>query len=187
MTVIERYIEETESTESRNLYLFKPGIDVARLVHAALGLVSELSELSEAEHGENMKGVLDEVGDVAWYAALAVRAFPEDNRGRVLPRLVAVLTDPRAEVFPSLFLPGVAVSRLTSPVSEVADLAKKAMFANKWDEDRQLRLETALVQIVAACADLASRAGSDLSAVLTANLAKLKACHPAGFDANAKR
>ena len=75
MTITE-YIERSGAFEAESLitiaHIKFPTIQWARLTHAALGLSTEAIELGASTNLENQ---IEELGDIAWFAALACRAL----------------------------------------------------------------------------------------------------------------
>jgi len=75
MTITE-YIERAGAFEAPSIigltHHTLPGLQWARLTHAGLGLATEAIELGAATSLENQ---IEELGDIAWFAALACRAL----------------------------------------------------------------------------------------------------------------
>ena len=68
-TYILEYIDLAGRTEN------VPVVDKARLTHSGLGMMSELGELALALESGDTVNLLEEVGDILWYWALAMRVL----------------------------------------------------------------------------------------------------------------
>ena len=64
------YVTQAIKTESVDLFT----VDHPRLLHAAIGLTTEVGELLLAEDGDDIN-VKEELGDVLWYAAITTDVF----------------------------------------------------------------------------------------------------------------
>ena len=133
-------------------------------IHAALGLASEVTELSQVVN--HRVHVLDEAGDMFWYLNLATVS---------LGRGFATLDDPEMRVHsgrPMNYL----LEELADAVSVVADSAKKLMIAGAIKKHVELKI--ALRVIFAITAELLSRHALMVGEALHTNILKLSERYP---------
>lgn len=151
------------------------GDDRLNLAHAALGLSSELVELAHVDSKENL---LEELGDITWYAALASKHVffftPQAEPNIDAADLDDVCKGPDA------------LQQLAHRVSEIANIAKRHVFYNTpIDDNVRYDLARLTWQIFIGVAVIADgMLGKTLDQVLDANIAKLSARYPVGFTAD---
>lgn len=156
-----------------------PGL---RLMHAALGIHTETAELEEKlcryVRGDffipDIPMVLEEVGDILWYAALLDDAA-ETGVFSIVP-----------EVHPSAVNMTREGARLNldlllQAASMCSDLVKRHVFYRKPLNDADIRVQ--LKRILECCGSLTGVLGSTLEAVADRNVAKLKKRHGDKFSA----
>jgi NTP pyrophosphatase (non-canonical NTP hydrolase) len=172
------YEQNVLVTESTDLDPIKGRIDsrMVRLLHAGLGLSSELAELADAASGTKGVGldwpnIAEEAGDLLWYVAVAVNSLGFDHDevssgesgvsslGVVHVRSRDSLTD--------------VLGSAVWAVGEYNDQLKKHLFYG-----RELNLEKvkkALQQICMSVSGICFVSGTTTSDVRNTNIAKLRA------------
>lgn len=179
-------------TESKNyMRLFRP-LDV-RLNHAALGIASETAKLLDwlaANHAAQQSegaavvdraNLLEELGDILWYAALG-----SDAIGIELADLVEV---GRQQDF-NLPWPGgslldtaqAAIRWLNRAAGELADFVKRTIFYGQQIDPA--KAGSSLAYVLTAVRHLAEAAGSSIEEVAAINIAKLRRRYPNTFNSN---
>lgn len=179
MSHLETYISNALRTESEPQFLDGIaetledgelaiiGRTKVRLIHAAMGMASEINELIEATDSVNL---LEELGDVMWYWAVAVHALGHP------PHQVLMLAE-RIEKPEE----GNAREDLFVAIGELNDMAKKHAFYDKSLGNSML----VLARILWLVEFLVQASGESLEYVMDRNIAKLKARYPEKFTKDA--
>jgi NTP pyrophosphatase (non-canonical NTP hydrolase) len=176
------YGELAQVTESKDFSPMKSRVNdkMVRLLHAALGLSSELSEIQAAiTDAQNSVDVFDyvnlaeEAGDLAWYTAIALSAMELD------PMEFWPANYPNSDKATIDEISG-AVDLLVIEVGEFNNQLKRAIFYGKGPD--QEATEKALRGICQTVRILACDAGTDLSTVMERNIAKLTARYGEKFS-----
>lgn len=137
-----------------------------RLAHATLGIVTETAELLAALCLKDVLDhvhFLDELGDIAWYAALGMDALTVQDFQRVPSGLGLAKT----------------AARLSVAAGALCDTLKTAQFYGRTQSHAQAVVR--LGEIWNLLHDLAEHADSNLSEVMERNLNKLKVRYPKSF------
>jgi hypothetical protein len=175
------YISNAVRTESMNMDLIRGSSDSSRLgndnairlLHAALGLTTEVVELFEALEKEDGKNVKEEIGDMFWYLAIAFDSA-------------------RNEFGDVIVMPGVDVSwigmdlkttkcALLSEVGKFADVIKRTIFYDAYCLE-STTLRKRLVKIYSLLVWLVGVTGSGKAElIMEDNITKLKKRYGARF------
>jgi len=148
------YIEQATQTESLNPTFAHP-----RLLHAAMGLSTEVAELLLAEDDDDIN-VREELGDILWYTAVVGSVFEVSYPElRSLANPWVVQQDP--------------LKSLIRGASEVLDHMKKVCFYGIAEVDGVL-LGQQVANIILAVSILAEDEGWTLEEVQEINIAKLR-------------
>lgn len=176
---MKNYTESVLKTEARDfgpvMERFKDGL--LRRNHAALGMASELSEIIEATDKVNL---IEELGDLLWYTAIAA-----DSLGLKIEDMSAMiyayhLSSPTKAPFGSMI----------KEVGEFVDLVKKELFYGKKLEDdikgQTLfsRYQNSIESILIHLHDILELHGSDISTAMEVNIKKLQKRYAGGFTEN---
>lgn len=159
------YIEQATRTES--IDLFK--VDSPRLLHAAIGAVTEVSELLLAEDGDTIN-VKEEMGDICWYVAIAC-----DELGIGFEDLLVLADGERVEDDP--------FKALLAGAGDALDTVKRSLFYG-------IDLDEAVFgrhfgTMLAALRIMARDCGWDMTDLQVANIAKLSSRYPEKFTTEA--
>jgi hypothetical protein len=148
------------------------GYLIVRALHAAMGMASELHELSNAMHKIDVVNVGEELGDIMWYWALAVDSIPGGDDG---------ISGQLDWIFRRHTSPGMgSYAGLTYAVSEYSDLIKKWAFYGRTPEDDSLRV--ILHQIAQEVLTIMRQFGLDPAEQLEKNINKLRVRYPDKFE-----
>lgn len=146
-----------------------------QLLHCALGVASEYSELMAAIIKVDTVNILEEIGDMAWYIAMGIRTMPREFN----------INDYKGDHSIN------CTAELRDLVSDIADVAKRAHFYAKPDYDRLgLTLKKfwfllkELTDLYVTDRNMPIREDAFLF-VLEKNIAKLKVRFPLKFDGDA--
>ena len=163
-------------TESSDMDAIMGRIDpvMVRLLHAGLGLSSELAEIKESllkgkrESYVDYVNLREECGDLAWYTAVAIHALGQDPE-KIWPKwgnedgnTLFATPDSIEDTF----------NVLTINVGEFNNLIKRTLFYGK-SQPVSLWTES-LESIAVALSGLALNCGSYMAAVRATNIGKLK-------------
>lgn len=151
-----------------------------RLIHASLGLSSEMGELLESEDSVNTRG---ELSDCCWFSAVGLQAL-----GKPLLSLEKYNASP----IPAENIKG-TLEFLNIVVAEFADFVKAHVFYGKQEfkgengskSSADELLEKSLHAILGLVAGLAVAHGTDFLSILRANIAKLSARYPGKYSQEA--
>jgi hypothetical protein len=155
-------------------------VPLLRLLHASLGLASEAGELIDAVR---LRGPLDrtnlieEVGDLLWYAALADAAAGGGMGAGLWFQSGPPVEADEAMLYVHL-MEGHA--RLSGDIGVLADQAKRALFYGQPWSTTVVR--EVVRRIVLQLAWMAGYLGSTLATVAAANVAKLRQRYPERFS-----
>jgi NTP pyrophosphatase (non-canonical NTP hydrolase) len=140
----EKYQAESINTESRDYHAIRDRLQggrTIRLLHGALGLVTESGEFADVLKKHIFYGkpidevnLSEEVGDLFWYCAIIADALGEDF-GDIMARNVAKL---RAR-YPDKFTEYDALHRYVDAertILETREVAKHAPEVEDWPEER---------------------------------------------------
>jgi NTP pyrophosphatase (non-canonical NTP hydrolase) len=158
------YIKKATRTESMDLF----SVENPRLLHAAIGIMTESAELLLAPEGDTTN-VKEELGDVLWYVAIAA------DEMQVTFDQLKLLGDEIAQDHPLRYLLGSAGSAL--------DVIKRGLFYGITIDTR--RLGKNLGSILLAIEVLAEAEGWTMSDLQEANIAKLTKRFPDKFTTEA--
>lgn len=169
-----QYEKNVLVTESNNFEKISERVNqkMCRMLHASLGLSSEISELKDALVGYETANAIDythlveEVGDLCWYAAIAIHSSENDP-------VVLWPTNEANNLFSPLDALQDMVDTLTIDIGKLNNYLKRAIFYGKpW---RECDLTDCLRSICCSLYCLSYQSGSDLSTVMEKNIAKLRA------------
>jgi NTP pyrophosphatase (non-canonical NTP hydrolase) len=154
------YIQQAIRTESTTFNVVQP-----RLLHASLGIISELHEMALSQDDVNTK---EEIGDVLWYIAIALDELGVDFAG-IMPLVTITewdLEHKMGEIF-------------SETIAGFADVSKRACFYGLVLDEAKFGalLADTLRMIAAICAEN----GIEMEQCMEANIAKLKARYPKKF------
>lgn len=131
-----------------------------RLAHAAIGISTECAELIIAINKGDFVNILEEIGDILWYGAIALNSFS----------VVDVHIATRDEF---------GSDTLSATAGHLLDLVKKEMFYGKAvDKSKAI---SALMTILSICASIARDLDTCLSDIMDKNIAKLRIRYPEKF------
>lgn len=179
------YGELAQVTEPKDCTAVKNRVDdkMVRLLHAALGLSSELAEIqgSVTDYQNRVDtfdyvNLAEEAGDLAWYTAIALSAMGLD------PLEFWPTSYPNSDLA-TVDEISLAVDLLVINVGEFNDEIKRGLFYGKGPN--QVLVEEALRSICQNIRILSADAGVDLSTVMERNIAKLKARYGEKFTEHA--
>ena len=170
-------------TESKDILSIKNRVDdkMIRLLHASLGMSSELAELVDAivdPKGGNIDwvNVMEESGDLTWYLAVAVNALGLDpaitssceEAAREYAK-ISPLTLPRLSKTGALS----AIDTTVWAVGNYSDLLKKALFYGK--ELDMVAMETTVKQIALGIVGICHVSSYSIEDARETNIKKLRA------------
>lgn len=173
----EQNVLVTESTDFVPIYGRLNNDRMVRLLHAGLGMSSELSELIDAYAGEPHDGKVDwvnvaeEAADCLWYCAVGVNALGFDHNEISLYEenpIPVGISNP-------LHLPALlaaAVAALTCSVGDFNDQIKKHMFYGR--ELNTEKMKQSLQQVCMAISGLCIVSGTTIAEARQTNINKLK-------------
>lgn len=185
-TNYEQNVLKTESTDLIRIYERINNDRMIRLLHAGLGMSSELSELIDAyANGDNNApdwvNVAEEGLDCNWYCTVAVNALGFDHEE--ISKFEKDGPDhPQIEKH-SITALGGAIAALTCCVGDFNDQIKKHLFYG-----RELNLEKmkqSLQQICMAIAGICFVSGTTIEQGRETNIAKLRKRYPDKFTEDA--
>lgn len=144
----------------------------AHHLHAFLGIIDELFELAHAEDHAN---VVEELGDLAWFLALAYKDGPESIEHMLVDaRLLGLSSDD-------------ARAMLSFRVSEIGTAGGIAKTAKGilYGSEKHINVSMGIINAAALWFFLLMQEseGFDLAEILDKNVSKLKIRHPNGFSA----
>jgi NTP pyrophosphatase (non-canonical NTP hydrolase) len=160
------YVKNATRTESVELFkVLHP-----RLLHAAMGVNTEVAELLLSKPGDKIN-LKEELGDVLWYAAIVASTFEVTfDELHSLAEIEKVENDPIEELYRS--------------VSETLDHMKKVCFYGKVELDGSL-FGRHFGNIIHAVKILGQDEGWELSELQETNIAKLQRRYGDKFSADA--
>lgn len=150
----EQYIPLAVSTESVKPFQGLHGHRVSRLMHASLGIITELNELEEHTNSTNL---IEEIGDVMWYLAVICHAFS------IRPRPIPSNRD-----------------LANSAAACLCDISKRAYFYGIGVPDE--KLPQILTYVESIMGHLERISGNRLDQAMTTNIAKLRKRYPDKFS-----
>jgi hypothetical protein len=161
------YEQNVLITESCDFEAIKGRVDdrMIRLLHAGLGMSSELAELETAIHKDpiDLVNVSEEAGDLFWYVSIAINTLgfnPTDISKHETSELgCARLAD--------------AIDSVVWCTGEFNDLLKKHLFYGR--ELNLIKMENVLSQICVAISGICAACDKTPAQVREVNIAKLKA------------
>lgn len=159
------YIDQATRTES--IDLFK--VDTPRLLHAAVGMSTEVAELLLSD--EDVTNVKEELGDILWYVAIVASVFELDE----IEKLILLCNRELVEEDPFRALLGSA--------GEGLDCIKRNLFYGL-DLD-EARFGQHVGSVLYAVQILAEDEGWTLDDLKQANIGKLSARYPEKFTTEA--
>lgn len=163
---LKEYEKNVLITESNDFSLIRGRIDdrMIRLLHAGLGLSSELSELEAAMNKYPMDhvNISEEAGDLYWYYAVAISALGMDHRE---------ISEYELSLFGNETVVDTVASVVWS-VGEFNDLLKKHLMYGR--ELNMEKLKTNLTQLYMNICGICVACGKTPSQVRETNIAKLK-------------
>lgn len=156
------------ATRTESVDLFK--VDHPRLLHAAMGVSTEVAELLLADEGD-MINVKEELGDVLWYVAIVASVFEVTfNELHSLAEVEIVEDDP--------------MKALLKASSEALDHMKKVCFYGKVALDEAF-FGRQFANLIHAIQILGQDEGWDLSELQETNIAKLERRYGGKFTSEA--
>lgn len=90
---------------------WEPHIQITRLLHASLGLTTELKEFRDAQASLDIKNQIEELGDLPWYLAVIYNLLPYGAQIEVTKYV-----EPKEGLDPEFY------------VAQIADIAKRVVF-----------------------------------------------------------
>ncbi len=166
---IEEYQQLALKTLSSNFFVNKP---MPPLLHAAMGFVTETTELLEAfSNGIDVDkvNVCEELGDILWYVAIYCEYSDTDIRYmRYEAEKISGFLEAQQNVLSAIIAAG-----------KFQDIFKKAIYYNN-PLDFQ-KLQVILQDLIYACANIAGWCGKDILTVAATNIQKLQARFPGKF------
>lgn len=155
-----KYVEFVRSVESTSFHAPNQ-----RLLHAAMGICTEVGELLELESVEQM---MEELGDLLWYVALGLDALGADFDG-VEPLEVSIRGETPAE---SLIILG----------TDLLDLVKKQIFYGR-EFDAQVAIDLLYgLQVVISAGLKYGESDWTMDDLIEANVKKLMKRYPEKFS-----
>lgn len=165
-------------TESKDIPPILNRIDftMVRLLHAGLGMSSELSELIDAYAGKNSSepdwvNVAEESSDILWYCAVAVNTLGL-NHEEVSSFESSAADHPQVREH-SLTALEAAVAALTCSVGDYNDLLKKHLFYGRTPDIEKMK--QSLQQICMAISGICIVSGTTIAEARQTNINKLRA------------
>lgn len=168
-----KYVKHAIRTESKDVTAVGSRLSDAtniRLLHAALGLSTEIVELNVAIRNINYSNTHEEIGDLAWYLAIAYDA--------------ALYAYDRQVAIPHGSWNAVrriaALKNITVHIGNYVDMVKKTTF---YDEPIEpCELNKTLYEIYVCIQNIAYDCGMNFREILQSNIAKLRKRYPDAFD-----
>lgn len=168
--------------------LFRPLAPAAMLAHAAMGVVTEIQELKDAQSADN---AIEEAGDIAFFCAAFQQSLPVAvSSNSIETGQVKVFLDfcERREINPRDFDDTNALDLALVVSIEMLDAAKRYLAYDKApDADTCIRLAACaeLVGQMMMSASVDSEGQPDPQAVIDVNVAKLQHRYKGGFTTQA--
>lgn len=172
-TVIRKYVPAALRTELNPKQIKGDALTLRRLRHAAVGFTTETAELFTGMDQINEK---EEIGDLAWYLAVATDLVWQK-------RLRLTLSEGPLRIMPdtSVELQKTAnQGHLVRLAGELCDYAKRWEFYKKEPDWNQIQFTVS--QAWMAIIKAAKLRDGDFQQVLDGNIAKLKARYPIRFE-----
>lgn len=161
-------------TESTDFEPIKARIDerMIRLLHAGLGMSSELTELTDAAYKENVDwvNIAEEGADILWYTAVAVNALGLDHDA--VSRFESSVVEEKMVCAKNLEDLEVAIASATCAAGEYNDFLKKHLFYGK--PLNVEKLTNALSKMCASVSGICVIAGMSIEEARDRNINKLK-------------
>lgn len=162
-------------TESNDFDAIKSRIDepTIRLLHAVMGLSSELAEIQCALDSTSLEGVIDyvnlreEAGDLSWYAAIAIHVLGFDPE-----EIWPFADDAENTLFSSVESIKNMQESMVTEVGLLQDILKRTLFYGKPFETDTVK--DALIGLCSAISSLSFACGANGAQVKTTNIAKLR-------------
>lgn len=149
------------------------------LLHAALGMSSELGEVFAAIKKNDMTNLVEELGDIMWYHGLAeLTLFPEssDKANHYLQLELVPYTEKISAKTKDLSID------LVESVSDFVDVIKKSVIYGKSVDDFQIELK--LNKIHGIVRNMANSSGVSLDTVCNVVVQKLSKRYKGGYTDN---
>jgi hypothetical protein len=144
------------------------GARKVRLLHSALGMATEIVELQDAIEKVDRVAVLEELGDVLWYWAVAIKALDFEP-------------DRIQERDEQLLLPAFETERrLIGAICRWGDLVRRYAIHNR--DPNPAQVWVALEDIWASVGDLCRSFGMSRQLVMERNIEKLKTRYPQKYE-----
>ena len=170
------YEQNVLVTESKDFLPIKTRIDdpMIRLLHAGLGLSSELAELADAIAGAgndiDWVNIAEESSDLAWYVAIAVNTLGFDHDE--ISSQEDLANDTLMEKYSMSVLQGALYAAVWA-TGEFNDQIKKHLFYGR-TFDRE-KVKKTLQQLCMAISGLCVVSGTTIGEARATNIAKLRA------------
>lgn len=191
------YIEAAKTTESyterENTWRGEIPIDIYRLLHACVGISTELCEIVSCVGPSDCDGSLpldrtnlkEELGDLWWYAAILCDAAPlEVQRLERLQDYASCFLDAFQEDARVANDVRGLVIQMMIPVGECFDVLKRRVYYGSDDADRKAcwsKFRESAEDVVNTLMHITRRCGFTFQEVREANIAKLAKRYPDGF------
>lgn len=156
----ETYTEEADKTLSHGLFFrYRP-----EELHAAIGIVTEVAELTAADNKVNL---VEEIGDILWYVA-------------ILSKYAQLKGMQNYKSQKPLYSANHALMEVTQAAFEILDTYKKATFYNKeiYYSDIKSHVSSILTNISVICKEN----DTSIEDVMKINIAKLNERYSLGFS-----
>lgn len=153
-----------QATRTESLDLFK--VDNARILHAAIGASTEVSELVLAEPGD-ITNVKEEMGDILWYIAIAADALGLNRIEDFLPLADKARVDLDA------------IKAMVGSAADALDVVKRGLFYGI--ELDEVKFGGHFGTLLDAVQILAKDSGWTLTDLKVANIGKLSKRYPEKF------
>ena len=174
---ISTYIKESAKTEAKKMYMENVSRD---LLYGVIGICTEATELLAADTSVNVK---EELGDIMWYIAVAMRAEKIDP--------IKLQNDAAHANIHSGWLNRYSdwpLGAIVILAGELLDYLKKVLFYNVPMNQIRLKLYTSLTLIYAGIMAMSIENKWDIEDILDSNIAKSKELYPEKFnDKNNRR
>lgn len=171
----QKLASRTECNQTNSLTrIISPSNHNVRLIHACLGMHSDLLEFREADIASDKANVLEELGDILWYMAEAVNAMGWNFTQHIIefhiPDEVGV-----QHLSPEL--------NIQEGLGKFSYYLEKVLYYGRPVDSNELRV--ALAQVYFGLHMAAREYDLSVQEVAEANISKLKKRFPAKFDESA--
>lgn len=176
---IKEYLEKSERTLS---YQFNSNKSVEKLLHGTIGMITEVDEFLENFSEESWLqrlrvaigieknkfdsiNVIEELGDITWYAAIFFREFPTMSYSDIIPSEVSS--------------PFKSSLQIMSFSCEILDMMKKKIYYNKDYSDENLQMLVS--EIMSIVLGICEYYNISIEDVFQRNISKLEKRYPEKF------